>query len=283
MKKFLKWAGLLVLLLSLTGLSLYLIYLRPFMENMKKVERIQLDSNLTIITGGGGNSGIILSDSLVVVIDTKMDQFAEDLANDVKKMAGKRPVLVINTHWHPDHIGGNHLFDQKDILAGGNYTSEEWEKENGAANIPGRWLKRPLLIPMADDTLLVYDLGGPVHTKGDLMVYSKKRKVLFGGDVILNKTSPILMANASGDGYIEALADCARLEVKTVVPGHGAIGGPEVITDFLWFFEDAKMAAMEPAKKKEVEEKYKDWRSIPFVMSTGATIKHFEKAMQSNK
>ena len=104
------------------------------------------------------------------------------------------------------------------------------------------------------------------------MVYLKKRKVLFGGDVILNKTSPILMANASGDGYIEALADCARLEVKTVVPGHGAIGGPEVITDFLWFFEDAKMAAMEPAKKKEVEEKYKDWRSIPFVMSTGATI-----------
>ena len=65
-----------ILLLAITGFTLYLIYLRPFMQNMKKVERIQVDSNLVIITGGGGNSGIILSDSLLVLVDTKMDEFA---------------------------------------------------------------------------------------------------------------------------------------------------------------------------------------------------------------
>jgi len=283
MKKFLKWAGLVLLLVVLTGFTLYMIYLRPFMENMKKVERIQVDSNLVVVTGGGGNSGILLSDSLVILIDTKMDEFAEDLAKEVKKLAGPRPILVLNTHWHPDHVGGNHLFDSKNILAGGNYSAEEWKKESDAASLPGRWLKRPLLIPIDDDTLLVYDLGGPVHTPGDLMIYLKKRKLLFGGDVILNKTCPILLGNASGDGYIEALADCARLEVKTVVPGHGAVGGPEVITDFLWYFEDVKMAAYEPSKRKEVEEKYAEWRHIPFVMSTGATIDHFEKALKSKK
>jgi cyclase len=283
MKKFLKWAGLLILLLALTGFTLYLIYLRPFMQNMKKVERIQMDSNLVIITGGGGNSGIILSDSLLVLVDTKMDEFAETLAEEVKKMAGTRQILVINTHWHPDHVGGNHFYDQKNILASGRYLESEWKKENDAESLPGRWLKSPMLIPMKDDTLLIYDLGGPVHTPGDLMVYLKKRKVLFGGDVILNKTCPILLGNASGEGYIEALADCARMEVRTVVPGHGAIGGPEVITDFLWFFEDVKMAAIAPARKKEVEQKYADWRQIPFVMSTGATISHFEKTLQAKK
>lgn len=283
MKKILKWTGLIVLVIAVTGFILYLIYLRPFIQNMKNVERVQVDSNFVIVTGGGGNSGIISSDSLVIVIDTKMDEFADTLYAEVKKIAGKRPVLVINTHWHPDHVGGNHLYEQKNVMASAAYVQEEWRKETDAASLPGRWLNRPLLIPMDEDTLLVYDLGGPVHTPGDIMVYLKKRKVLFGGDVILNKSCPILLGNASGEGYIEALADCARLEVKTVVPGHGPVGGPEVITDFLWYFEDVKMAAYEPKKKKEVIKKYAEWRQIPFVMSTGATISHFDKAKDLKK
>jgi glyoxylase-like metal-dependent hydrolase (beta-lactamase superfamily II) len=283
MKKILKWTGFLILFFALAGCIVYLIYLRPFIQDMKKVERIQVDEGLIIVTGGGGNSGIILSDSLVVLIDTKQDEFAEALAEEVKALTKNRSLLVINTHWHPDHVGGNHLYRQEEIMAGGLYSEAEWKKEAGEKTLPGRWLKRPLLIPMKDDTLLIYGLGGPVHTPGDLMVYLKKRKVLFGGDVILNKTCPILLGNASGEGYIEALADCARMEVRTVVPGHGAVGGPEVISDFLWYFEDVKMAAYEPAKKKEVVNRYAHWKQIPFVMSPGATISHFEKVLEGKK
>ena len=70
-KKILKWFGVAILLLLVVAGSLYMIYLRPFIEKMKQINTIQYDTELTIVEGGGGNSGILTSDSLVLVIDTK--------------------------------------------------------------------------------------------------------------------------------------------------------------------------------------------------------------------
>jgi len=38
-----------------------------------------------------------------------------------------------------------------------------------------------------------------------------------------------------------------------------------------------KVAALDPAKKKELLDKYKDWNQIPFIMSPAATEGFFEK------
>src|SRR5665213_3643876 len=109
-KKIFKWIGIVVLVLVAIGATLYMIYLRPFMQKMKQVTTVQYDKNLTLVLGGGGNSGILVSDSLVIVIDTKQDAAAEELAAQVKKLAGNKPVLVINTHYHPDHTSGNKYY-----------------------------------------------------------------------------------------------------------------------------------------------------------------------------
>src|ERR1700752_2382991 len=90
LKKTLKWLGIIVLLLVAIGATLYMIYLRPFMQKMKQTTVVNYDKELTIILGGGGNSGILISDSLVIVIDTKMDEAAEQLANTVKELAGNK-------------------------------------------------------------------------------------------------------------------------------------------------------------------------------------------------
>jgi glyoxylase-like metal-dependent hydrolase (beta-lactamase superfamily II) len=42
----------------------------------------------------------------VVVIDTKMMSNSEDLYKFAKEKAGQKPVIVINTHYHPDHVKG---------------------------------------------------------------------------------------------------------------------------------------------------------------------------------
>lgn len=277
-KKIAKWTGLVLLIIAITGGILYRIYLYPFVSKMKQTQVIEVDKNLILITGGGGNSGILTSDSLVMVIDTKMDDAAEMLHRKVEEVAGNKPVLVINTHWHPDHVGGNKLYKNASILAGAGYTPELWKKESEAEAMPTRWLKDTLVIPMGTDTAVVFNLAGSVHTPSDMMVYLTQRKMLFAGDVILNHQAPILMGTADGDAYIRVMQNLMQKGgIEVVVPGHGAVGGPEVIASFLTFFTDMKEAAADVSKEGELLAKYKDWNQIPFVMSPGATEGHFKK------
>src|ERR1700722_2597092 len=139
--KILKWTGGILVILAVIGFILFKIYLDPVLKNMKQVSIVQYDKELTIVIGGGGNSGILVSDSLVLVIDTKMDDAAEQLYKKVKELAGNKPILVVNTHVHPDHTGGNKYYTGQQIIAGGNYTQEEWKKEAGAEGMPSQWLK----------------------------------------------------------------------------------------------------------------------------------------------
>jgi cyclase len=279
MKKFFKWFGIVVLLIALIVGILFFKYLYPFMKKMKETEVVQFDKDLTLITGGGGNSGILNSDSLVVVIDTKMDAAAEELHAQVMKIAGSKPILVINTHIHPDHVKGNELYKGASILAGANYGKELWIKEAGEKNLPTEWIKDRMDLRIGDDTLTILNLNKNVHTQSDVFVYLHKRKVLFGGDVVLNKQAPVIMGVGSAPAYQETLDWLpTAFDIQTIVPGHGRIGGIEIIDNFKAYFNDMKTAATEPSKKSELVAKYEDWNQIPVVMSPGATIASFEKA-----
>jgi glyoxylase-like metal-dependent hydrolase (beta-lactamase superfamily II) len=79
--------------------------------------------------GWWGNICIITSDSLVVVVDSKMDEASEMLYQRVTDLAVGRKIVVINTQWHPDHVGGNKLYTDATIIAGGNYSLDEWGKK----------------------------------------------------------------------------------------------------------------------------------------------------------
>ena len=66
--------------------------IKPFFYSFYQVEKqiIPLDKNLTIVTGGGGNSGILVTKKGVIVIDTKMAADAGDLFKLVKEKAGDK-------------------------------------------------------------------------------------------------------------------------------------------------------------------------------------------------
>jgi glyoxylase-like metal-dependent hydrolase (beta-lactamase superfamily II) len=277
-KKTLKWLGIVVLILVAIGGTLYMVYLHPFMQKMKQTNTIKYDTELTLVMGGGGNSGILVSDSLVIVIDTKMDEAAEQLAKTVKELAGNKPILVINTHYHPGHSKGNKFYKGQTIIAGGNYTKEFWIKEASEETLPTEWLKDKMDIKMGDDTVTLFNFGKNAHTSSDIFVYLHKRKMLFGGDAILNKQAPVLLGTASADGYMEAFDVLPKMfDIQKIVPGHGEIGGVEIINNFKQYFIDMETAAADDAKKDELVAKYKDWGQIPFVMSPGATISALKK------
>ena len=277
-KKVLKGLGIVVALLLVVAGSLYMVYLRPFMEKMKETAVVQYDKELTIVTGGGGNSGILVSDSLVLLIDTKMDAAAEALSVQVKKLAGNKPIFVVNTHIHPDHTKGNTFYKGQTILAGANYTPETWTKEAGAETLPTQWLKDSLTLKMGDETVTIFNLAKDVHTESDVMAYLHNRKILFAGDVVLNKQAPFLMGKANSAGYLTVFDELPkRFDIQTIVPGHGKVGGLEVINAFKEFFTDMKVAASDATQKDALIKKYSDWNQLPFMMSPEATVAYFKK------
>lgn len=278
LKKIGKWLGITLLILLVGGGSFFLLYVRPVLNHMMQMHVVPIDKNLTIVEGGGGNSGVLLSDSLVLVVDTKMKDAAKKFGDSVKNIAGNRPILVVNTHDHPDHTGGNELFKTQTIVAAGRYTPEGWKKEAGEATLPNKWLDRSMTIRMDDDTVEIFTYNINAHTAGDVFVYFKKRKMLFGGDVILNKQVPSVQGVADPDGYL-AIYDSLQkqFDIRTIVPGHGTIGGTEIIDTMRQYFHDMKIAARDDSKRGLLVAKYKDWIQVPMLMAPEQTIKAIKK------
>jgi glyoxylase-like metal-dependent hydrolase (beta-lactamase superfamily II) len=110
---------------------------------------------------------------------------------------------------------------------------------------------------------------GVAHTHGDGFAWLPKEKILFTGDACVNGAY-----NYTGDGnisqWIQTLEAAKKLGAKIVCPGHGPIGGPEMLEDQQAFFialqaEVKKYAGKEPA---EVE------KAVPTIM---AELKKNEK------
>lgn len=281
MKKILIVFGVLVLLGVAIGGGLFRIYVYPFMHKMKQTSTEQYDKQLTLVLGGGGNSGILVSDSAVLVIDTKMDDAALKFYNTVKQLAGKKPIIVVNTHIHSDHTDGNKYYKGQTIIAGGKYQPDFWEKEAGVDAPPTIWVKDSLVFEIGDETVTILNLPFNAHTQSDMVVYLHNRKMLFGGDVILNQAVPVLLGryNSDANGYLRAFDLVEnRFDISKVVPGHGPVGGKEVIDNFRTFFKDMEAVAAGVEGDKEIMSKYDNWAQIPKIMSPQATVNYIKNS-----
>ena len=78
---------------------------------------------------------------------------------------------------------------------------------------------------------------GKAHTRGDQIVFLPDDGILFTGDLAEEKTFPIFPwfppddTDIDAANWIAVLDDCLMLGPSIVVPGHGEIGGPEIISD----------------------------------------------------
>ena len=57
--------------------------------------------------GGGGNTGVFVTDSGVVLVDTKISGYGADILTHVREVTDLPISTIINTHTHWDHSGSN--------------------------------------------------------------------------------------------------------------------------------------------------------------------------------
>jgi len=249
------------------------VYIYPTYKFYFTEGKIPFDKDLSIIQGGGGNSGVLETDSAVVVIDTKMSGDAEKLYNMAKEKAGRKKIIVINTHYHGDHVRGNHFYNGSTIYIGA-YDEKFLSDDLSDENMPNHFVTDSLIMNLGNEILCLYNLG-QAHTWNDMIVLLKNRNVVFTGDLVFCHINPFLKkeSGADVDKWIVALDKILSIpRITMFVPGHGQPGDRSIVEALRGYFEDMKAAANDPSKETTMKEKYKDWTEMPMMTSPGITI-----------
>jgi len=268
-KRILLITGIVLIVIIVIGL----VYIYPSYKFFFTKGTVAVDKDLTIIRGGGGNSGILVTDSAVVVVDTKMGKDAEKLLNMAREKAGSKKIIVINTHYHGDHVNGNKSFEGYDIYIGGyeeNFLREEIDPEN----MPNRFVSDSLIMDLGNEILCLYNMG-QAHTWNDMIVLMKNREVVFTGDLVFYHVNPFLKkeSGANVDKWIAVLDRILQLpDIKMFVPGHGSTGDKAIVGSMKRYFEDMRIAAGDPSQEEAMKAKYKEWTEMPMMTSPGITI-----------
>jgi cyclase len=200
---------------------------------------------------GTCNNGWIVMDDCVVVVDANYPVGAKVIGPKIRAITELPVRFVIDTHFHPDHSSGNQIWaDQGATLVAQEGTLDELRKSGAAAwdlsaktrpDVAASKLRLPSLVyseKMAfDDGTHRVELRWPgiAHTRGDTLVWLPKEKILFTGDVCVNGSYNYLHDSDVGK-WIEALERAKKLGAERVCPGHGPMGGPEIIADQQEYF-----------------------------------------------
>lgn len=187
------------------------------------------------VAGGGGNSGIIIGPTGVVIVDAKTTPAAAtQLIAEVAKLTPKPITHVIITHSDGDHVNGLAAFppDIKIIAHANNKREQQMtfvtaavEVDGGrclppADRLPNQLVMRERVVATLSGVNVVLHHFGPAHTSGDLVVYLPDDRVAFTGDLL---TSTVLIhpeKNGSFDGWFTTARGLLALDTDTYVGGH---------------------------------------------------------------
>jgi cyclase len=199
----------------------------------------------------------VAGEERTLVIDTMMTKNqATILAERATQLGKGTPKIVLNTHRHGDHVFGNQVFRDSIILSHRSvreHVIAEWtdmvEFTAGVHPELGDELRALTLTPptFCLDAGAHLDLGkrnveilyhGQAHSEGDLAVFLADEGILFTGDLVVNGAAPFIFPYADIENWEKILAEFETLPVSTIVPGHGAVCGPQqigVMKDYVSF------------------------------------------------
>jgi cyclase len=178
----------------------------------------------------------------LVVIDANFPWGANALLPDLKKTSSKPIRFVLDTHYHADHSWGNGVFA---VMGATIIASDDTAADSVARNTPG-WAKDTatgdfdlrqykLVHPqLTFHDKLVIDDGerrlellreGPGHTRGDVVAWLPKERIVFTGDLCTTRAQNNLSdPGMDPNGWVRILDRLIDLNPAIVIPGHGTQG-----------------------------------------------------------
>ncbi len=187
------------------------------------------------------NGLVVVSEGEALVLDTPTnEELSRLLIETVEERLGARVTGVVVSHFHADAMGGLPAFEAVGATSFSSLKTQGIARSTGAIE-PKVGFDLRLETRVGS---LPVEIGyfGPGHTLDNIVTYLPTQKVLFGGC--------LLKAQGADEGYLEDgapeawSATVTRIknaypEVKFVVPGHGELGGAELLDYTIELFEPA--------------------------------------------
>lgn len=203
------------------------------------INSTQLSHNIHMLSGKGGNVGLMTGPDGSFLIDDQFAPATEVILAKVKALGGERPKFVMNTHFHGDHTGGN-----ENLGSGGSIivshdnvrTRLSNDTEIKAFNVALKALpKTGLPIVTFSQTMTLHLNNETIriqhtptaHTDGDSFVHFANSNVIHAGDLFFNGFFPFIDPDHGGSvaGVIAGVDRILALanDMTKIIPGHGPL------------------------------------------------------------
>jgi len=227
-----------------------------------QINVLPVQGNVYLLVGATGNIAVQVGNDGALMVDTGTAQMADQVIATVKQLA--KPVtskplrFIINTHFHPDHTGGNEKARASGAtITGGNVAGNIQDATEGAAIYAHENVMKRMSAPTGaqaptssgswpTDTYFgseqeLFFNGEAIqmfhpksaHTDGDSIVFFRRSDVVLTGDIFSTTSYPIVDIQNGGsiNGIIDALNFILDLTIPAdkqeggtmVIPGHGRL------------------------------------------------------------
>jgi len=231
------------------------------------------------------NATFLIGDNGILVIDTGLNATeGEKLLRAIRQISNLPVKYIVNTHYHPDHQGGNFTVGPNAVVIATDFTRQRTLALMGEQRMVAfhfhpadLTFQEKVTLHIGSDDVEIY-FPGKAHTSGDALVYFPRQHAIAMGDLFLNRSSPAMDVGSAAN-WIQALDHVLSLAIEHAVPGHFELGTRADLRRFRDYLSDLYQQvrtlkqqgkSLDEVRRQIRMEKYSDFRQYPKFQATFA-------------
>ena len=195
---------------------------------------VDLRRGVGIFNGQGGTIGWLVNADGILIVDSQNAAAAAACIEGIGDRSSNAIDILVNTHHHGDHVGGNGTFRPAVGSIVAHENSAEWQRRTAeqAGNAdprayPDETFSDEWRTTIGDETV-VARYHGAGHTSGDCVVTFEQANVVHMGDLMFNRLHPFVdrSSGARISGWIDVLEQVSAAQPSDAIYvfGHGTPG-----------------------------------------------------------